>query len=359
MRKKLIYILLIIIALAIGALTMYYVLEYRNSKTVLGDNDTVIVEEEGITEGVKKIYNAVVLIENYQSDNLVATGTGFFYKKTDDKGYILTNYHVISEGNKVKVVVADDQEVEATYIGGDEYLDLAILTVDSKYALQTAEIGSSENMELGATVFTVGSPVGYDYRGTVTRGILSGKDRMVNVSVSGVSDDWVMKVLQTDAAINPGNSGGPLLNAAGEVIGINSLKLSETSIEGMGFAIPIEFAMAHIETLEAGKKIERPMLGVNMINVTSSEMALRQYEININKDITSGVVVIEVVNGSPADKAGLKKNDIITKIAGETIKDTATLRYELYKYAPNDKIEITYIRAGKTKTVKVTLTKGE
>lgn len=358
MRKKFLYVLMIIITLLIGIGVTYYIFEYQAGDFV-SKNDTVIVEEDGIIDGVKKIYDAVVLIENYQGDNLVATGTGFFYKKENNKGYILTNYHVISEGNKVKVILADDQEVEATYIGSDEYLDLAVLTTDGKYALQVAKIGSSENVELGATVFTVGSPVGYEYRGTVTRGILSGKNRMVSVSVSGVSDDWVMKVLQTDAAINPGNSGGPLLNAAGEVIGINSLKFSETSIEGMGFAIPIEFAMAHIENLEAGKKIERPLLGVNMVNVNSSEMVLKQYGVSINNNITKGVVIVEVVDNSPAKKAGLLKNDIITKIADETIKDTATLRYELYKYAPGDKIEITYIRDGKIKTIKVTLAKSE
>ncbi|NLA33868.1 MAG: PDZ domain-containing protein [Tenericutes bacterium] len=358
MKKRNLYFVITIITLFTSIFGTYYIFDNQTEKPSY-NKETIIMEESGITSGIKKIYNAVVLIENYQGDNIIATGTGFIYKKDDKTGYILTNHHVISDGNKIKIILADDKEVEANYVGSDEYLDLAVLTIDSKYVLQVAEMGNSNNVELGETVFTVGSPVGYEYRGTVTRGILSGKDRMVSVRVLSSSEDWVMKVLQTDAAINPGNSGGPLLNVAGEVIGINSLKFSDTSIEGMGFAIPIEFALAHIDNLENGKKIERPLLGVNMINANSPDFVFNKYALESNSDNIVGVIVVDVVDNSPAHKVGLKKNDIIIKIAGEKIKDTATLRYELYKYSPGDSIEITYIRSGKTKTVKVILTKGE
>ena len=199
--------------------------------------------------------------------------------------------------------------------------------------------------------------MGYDYRGSVTSGILSGKDRMVSLSVSGTtSEDWVMKVLQIDAAINPGNSGGPLLNVNGEVIGVNSMKLVQDEIEGMGFAIPIEIAMAHVSELEQGKKIEWPMIGISMVNV-SDATSLYRYNIKIDNNITEGVVVADISAGSGAAKSDLKAGDIITKLNGEKVKNSAYLRYELYKNKPGDSIELTYIRNGKEHTTKVTLTK--
>ena len=164
-----------------------------------------------------------------------------------------------------------------------------------------------------------------------------------------------MKVLQTNAAVNPGNSGGPLLNATGEVIGIISLKLVQTEVENMGFAIPIEYAMKHISNLEQGKAIPRPMLGITMVNATES-YALYRYGIMLDKDVTSGVVVIEISKDSGASNSDLKKGDVITKLNNEPINNTAYLRYELYKYNVGDTITVTYLRDGKEKTTKVKLT---
>jgi hypothetical protein len=180
-----------------------------------------------------------------------------------------------------------------------------------------------------------------------------------NSSISNSnSNDWVMKVLQIDAAINPGNSGGPLVDATGKVIGITSMKLVQDEIEGMGFAIPIEIAMAHINELEKGNKIEWPLLGISMANVTDSNLLYRS-NINIDKNITEGAVVVEIAEGSGASKSDLKPGDVIIKLNGEKIKDTAYLRYELYKNKPGDTIEVTYIRDGKERTTKITLTKSK
>ena len=167
-----------------------------------------------------------------------------------------------------------------------------------------------------------------------------------------------MKVLQIDAAINPGNSGGPLVNINGEVIGVNSMKLVEDEIEGMGFAIPIEIAMAHVEELEKGKSIEWPMLGISMANVTDESLLYRNH-IQVDSSIKSGVVVVEISNGSGASKSDLKSGDVITKLNGEKVENTAYLRYELYKNKPGDTIDITYIRDGKEHSTKVTLTKSK
>ena len=316
---------------------------------------TVIVNDGSLSASVEKVYDAVMMIRNYKGEQINSTGSGFVYKTDNKYGYVLTNHHVIDGASKITLIRSDDEEIEGTVLGSDIYLDLAVVRINKDDVIDTAVISTSEEAKIGDTVFTIGSPLGYEYRGTVTDGILSGKDRMVTVSVSGNTSDYVMKVLQTNAAVNPGNSGGPLLNAKGEVIGIISLKLVQTEVENMGFAIPIEYAMSHIETLEQGKSIVRPMLGISMVNV-SDTYALYRSGIMINQDITEGVVVVEISKDSGASKSDLKKGDVITKINDEKIINVAYLRYELYKYNVGDTINVTYLRDGKEQTTKVTLT---
>ena len=178
---------------------------------------------------------------------------------------------------------------------------------------------------------------------------------MVTVSISGSTDDYVMKVLQTNAAVNPGNSGGPLLNAKGEVIGVISLKLVQTEVENMGFAIPIEYALSHIESLEKGEEIVRPMIGISMINA-SDTYSLYRSGIMLDSSITSGVVVVDVSKDSGASKSDLKKGDVIIELNDEKISNYAYLRYELYKYDVGDTITVKYLRDGKEHKTKITLT---
>ena len=329
-----------------------------STNTVITKDGTQVYEKSSLAASVNKIYDAVAVVQGYQRDELASTGTGFVYKTDENYGYLLTNQHVITGMDKVTLIMTNDEEVEATVLGGDEYLDLAVLRIDKSKVTQVAQIGSSEDMNIGDTIFTVGSPMGVAYRGSVTAGILSGKDRMVSVSVSNASsNDWVMRVLQIDASINPGNSGGPLLNVNGEVIGICSLKLVDDDIEGMGFAIPIEYAMNHVESLEQGQEIEWPVLGISMSNVTDT-VTLYRNGILIDSDITKGAVVVSTTDGSGAANAGLKKGDVIIKLDGNEIKDSAYLRYELYQHQAGDTIEITYIRDNKEHTTQVTLGKS-
>ena len=326
--------------------------------TLVTKNKTHVYEKNSLAPSVEKIYDATVLVKTLGSNQQeISTGTGFVYKTDDKYGYILTNNHVIKDGKTITVVMSNDEEVEAKVLGGDSYLDLAVLQIPREKVIMVANIGSSENMNLGDVVFTVGSPMGYEYRGSVTSGVLSGKDRMISVSVSSTNNDWVMRVLQIDASINPGNSGGPLLNVNGEVIGICSLKLVDDEIEGMGFAIPIEYAMSHVKTLEAGEKVEWPLLGIEMVNVTDS-VTLYRYRIMLDENIKSGVVVLNAVDGSGAKEAGLKKGDVIIKFAGKEVKDFAYLRYELYQHSAGDVVEVTYLRDGKEKTTKIKLGKS-
>jgi serine protease Do len=211
-------------------------------------------------------------------------------------------------------------------------------------------MGSSVNTKVGDTVFTIGSPMSETYAGTVTRGILSGKDRMVDVDSSNI-----MNVMQTDAAINPGNSGGPLCNVNGEVIGINSLKIVQSEVEGIGFAIPIEDALEYAKMIVTGEGIKRPYLGIHMTDVSGSYYELRRNGISIDSSITSGVVVVSVDKNSPCDKAGLEAGDVIIKIGNYDVTKSSELKFYLYKHKPGEEIEVKIIRGTSEKTMKVTL----
>lgn len=346
-----------IITFFVGVIGTYLVVINYNPTTenVIKNIKSVEVVDNSIADAVEKVYDAVVVVESYSGDSLVSTGTGFVYKKENGKGYIMTNNHVVSDATNVKIIYSDSSFTSASILGRETYSDIAVLTVDDKSVLDVVTLGDSTKMRLGDTVFTIGSPLGIDYSGTVTRGILSNKDRLVEVSLSsGGTSDWIMKVLQTDAAINPGNSGGPLLNINGEVIGINSLKLVEDEIEGMGFAIPIEDALSYAQILEKGEKIVRPYIGIGMLDVSSAY--LRRYGITIDSSITSGIVITEVENNSPASSAGLTKGDVVYKVNDVEVKTIASFRYELYKNRPGDTVSLEYYRGKNSKKTNVVLT---
>lgn len=345
------YIMFFILGFIIAFAGFYSFNDYLVSK----ETSTVNINENGITNGINKVYDAVVYIENYNGNKLSTSGTGFVYKKQDGKAYILTNNHVVSGSTSLKVTMADGKKVSAKFLGGDEYLDLACLSIDDKYVTKVATLGNSSSLALGSTLFTVGSPVGDEYRGTVTRGILSGKDRFVSVAVNGANSDYIMKVIQTDAAMNPGNSGGPLCNAAGEVIGINSLKLVKNEIEGMGFAIAIEDVIGHLNTFESGKKIKRPYLGVAMINLSDkNNLAYYGLADSIKTNLEEGIVIEEVEEGT-ASYGKLQRGDIVTKVNGVKVSSMAYFRYELYKYEAGDRITITVERNGRIADIVIVL----
>lgn len=367
MRGKLLLLVTLLVAFLLGGGTMYYLIEEYGDNTitiskeltqttgVIKCGNDITIDETGISLAIGEIYDATVTIQNYKNNKLISSGSGFVYKKDETYGYIMTNHHVIDGADKVIITFSNDDQIEGTVTGSDEYLDLAVIKIDASKITQVAKLGNSENSNLGDTVITVGSPVGYEYRGTVTRGTLSGKNRMVEVSVAS-TNDFVMRVLQIDAAINPGNSGGPLVNINGEVIGINSLKLVEDEIEGMGFAIPIEYAMNYADELELGKDLERPFIGISMLNVTDT-YRLYQNGIVLDEDVETGVVILSVNKDSGAANAGLKKGDVILAVNGNNVSNAAYLKYELYKFNAGDTIQISYMRDNKIDKTKVTLTK--
>lgn len=358
-NKNYLYILLAIVMFFCGCGVMYGLVQYfplAITQNVTKLEKDVTVTETGIADAVEKVYDAVSVVTTYKNDQAIASGTGFIYQKDKNVYYLLTNYHVIENGNKVTVMFTNKEIIETDIVGYNKYADIAVLAFESKDDYNVASLGKSEDARIGDTTFAVGAPLDSEYSWTVTRGILSGKDRMVEVSIdNSVSSDYVMKALQTDAAINAGNSGGPLCNSNGEVIGITSLKLVSDGVEGMGFAIPIEVALKNAEKIMAGKPNETPYLGIQMTNLANAYYS-SMFRDNIKEaDLTNGVAVTMVEEGSPADKGGLKAGDIIVKINDEEISNIAYLRYNLYNYDIGETIDISFYRSGKLKTAKVKL----
>lgn len=354
----LVFILTIVLSVAIGAGGVLLLFKFKpdllnNSVTnITKTQREVTVTDAGIADAVEKIYDSVVVVKTYVRNDIASTGTGFVYKKNNNKYYFITNYHVIEDGEKVGVVFTDGTEASVVVEGGDKYADIAILSYETSKEIQVSEIGSSEEMRVGDTVFAIGAPLDSNvYSNSVTRGVLSGKDREVEVSTNNsYVSDWIMQVLQTDAAINSGNSGGPLCNSNGQVIGITNMKLVTSGVEGMGFAIPIEQATSFADQIISGQDVSRPYLGISMVDANIEAYA-REYGIKPS----DGVLIGSVESNSPAEKAGLKTGDVIVGMNDVTIKNVATLRYQLYKYKAGEVVTVSYLRGGNKLTTKLTL----
>lgn len=354
-------IVILLTVFVLGALIMYGVIyrfpqQFSTIQTI--SESSVTVTDTGIADAVDKVYDSVVIVNTYVEETLTSSGSGFVYLVEGDVAYILTNHHVIEDATTVNVIFTDGSVVETTIVGSDEYEDVAILSVSSEDILQVAEIGSSEDMRLGDTTFAVGGPIDSAFSWTVTRGILSGKDRLVEISSD--EEDYYMNVLQTDTAINSGNSGGPLCNSNGEVIGITTLKLMDTGVEGMGFAIPIEQAIEVAEEILSGDGGENPYLGIGMYDLSIAySPAYPEYtsyqEVIEEYNLGGGVIITEVVEDSAADIGGLEVGDIIYSFNGEEIDSATRLKYELYTYDIGDEVEVLIIRDGEKITLKFTL----
>ena len=325
-------------------------------ETITKIEKDVTVTDKGIADAVEKVYDSVIIVSTYENNKQISSGSGFLYKTDDDKTYIITNHHVVDGGDSFKVTYTNGDVEKVELLGGDQYADIAVLEADVKENFEVVDVGSTDALRVGDTTFTVGAPLDNVYSWTVTRGIISGKERLVEISLdSSYNTDYIMNVLQTDAAVNSGNSGGPLCDSNGEVIGVISAKISASGVEGMGFAIPIEVAIEKAEQIINGESSEYPYLGASMVNVT--DVMNNYYYMSYLKDteLTSGVMIIDVEKNSSADEAKFKTGDIIIEINGNKISNVAYLRYELYKHNIGDTIKITYEREGKEKTVSVKL----
>ena len=302
---------------------------------------------------VKAVSDSVVTIEVFSSGLNSGTGSGVVYQKEGKKAYIITNHHVVDGGENINVLFNGGESATAKLLGSDPYTDLAVLEIEPEFKVKAIEIGDSNLLDVGEPVLAIGSPLGSNYNGTTTKGIISGTNRIVSVDLNGDGvEDWDMNVLQTDAAINPGNSGGALINMAGELIGITSMKISST--DGMGFAIPISDAIKNIEQLKNHGKIERPVIGIQAIAM--SDISLRQrYYNNIDSDSLEGVYVYSVQDGSAAQKAGIKQGDIIVKMDDVKITTYKSFLSALYAKEVGQTVKITVERNGQELQFDVTL----
>lgn len=289
-----------------------------------------------------------------QTSEATATGTGVIVSKD---GYIVTNAHVIydteyqgGEAKRIAVLLNEGGKLDAEVVGYDVNCDLAVLKIEPEQDLAFAEFGDSDTLKLGESVIAIGNPLGFDLKNTVTGGMISGLNRNTTIN------DQPMNLIQTDAAINSGNSGGPLINKYGQVIGINSAKMSssysgEASIEGIGFAIPSNQVSKIVEELITNGFVAKPRLGISTKDVSSSDADIY--------GVPEGILIREVTEDSAAEKAGLKVRDIITAVDGKRVKTFDELSAMLNTHTAGDKMEITFTRGDEEKTVTAVLDAAE
>lgn len=340
------------------------------------------------TKAVEKVREAVVSVINYQSNSssndlymqmfggnldnntnngsdsdlsIASEGSGVIYKKDGNSAYVVTNNHVVDGASQIEIMLSDGTKVVGELVGTDTYSDIAVVKIASDKVTTVAEFANSDKITVGETAIAIGSPLGTDYANSVTQGIVSSLSRTVTMT-NDDGETISTNAIQTDAAINPGNSGGALINIEGQVIGINSSKISSTSdsgsgnsVEGMGFAIPTNDVVKIINQLEANGKVIRPALGITMANLSDLSTTTIS-RLNIPTSVTSGIVVASVQSGMPAEGV-LKKYDVITAIDDKDVSSITDLQSVLYGHSTGDSIKVTFYRGTDKKTETIKLTK--
>ncbi|WP_239745352.1 S1C family serine protease [Mammaliicoccus sp. F-M27] len=324
-----------------------------------------------VMEAVEKSKSSVVGVSHEDSDisskreasqkkkeENSGVGSGVIYKVEDDKAYIVTNAHVVSNDKKPIITTANDKKYDGKVVGTDQWSDIAVVTVpiekDAKF--NPIKFEDSDNLILGETAIVIGSPLGPEFQNSISTGVVSGLNRKVPVDFNGDDEyDWEIKAIQTDAAVNPGNSGGPILDSQGNLIGIVSLKIDMPNVEGMAFAIPSNESADYINKLEKDGKIKRPELGIMAQNYTklgSNEKS----QISLPGKYKSGMVIAGVTKDGNADKAGIEFNDVIVGIEDTKIENNLEFRKELYNnHKIGEKVNLKLIRNGKEITKTLTL----
>ena len=345
------------------------------TESVSGLQTTSTVVTSDVTEIVEQTNDAVVGVSNLQaaqqnpfsspagtdSDAQEAgAGSGVIYKKDGDIAYIVTNNHVVEGAEDVMVTLSDGTELDAEVLGTDVWTDLAVLKVPSEKIETVAEFGDSSVLQAGEPVIAIGNPLGLQFSGSVTTGVISGTERLIPIDVNqDGTEDWQSEVLQTDAAINPGNSGGALINAKGQVIGINSMKIAQAAVEGIGLAIPINTAIPIIADLETEGAVERPSMGVAILDLAEVPAQYRTGQLELPADVESGIVVQSVVEGSGAATAGMEAYDVIVELDGKPVNSILELRQYLYNETKvGDTLEVKAYRGGELMSFELELTES-
>ena len=361
---------------------------------------TVYTNITDTTKAVKKVQNAVVSVINYQegssSDSLndlygrifgggdssdssqenskdsdglqvAGEGSGVIYKKDGKEAYIVTNNHVVDDNHvvdgakKLEIMLSDGSKITGELVGKDTYSDLAVVKVSSDKITTVVEFADSNSLTVGEKAIAIGSPLGTEYANSVTEGIVSSLSRTITMQNDN-GETVSTNAIQTDAAINPGNSGGALVNIEGQVIGINSSKISSTSavagsaVEGMGFAIPSNDVVEIINQLEKDGKVTRPALGISIADLNSLSSSATS-KLDLPDEVKFGVVVGSVQKGMPAD-GKLQEYDVITEIDGKKISSKTDIQTNLYSHSIGDTIKVTFYRGKDKKTVDLKLTKS-
>ncbi|CAH0416664.1 S1C family serine protease [Periweissella fabaria] len=341
-------------------------------------------EKNNATSAFDKVSGAVVSVINLQRQNTkgnsldaifgnndsaskktgnletASEGSGVVFKEANGVAYVVTNNHVVQGSNALQVILSNGTKLDAKIVGTDPTTDLAVIKISAAQVKTIANFANSDDINVGQTALAIGSPLGTQYATSLTEGIVSAKKRAVAVINEQGQQLGTANVIQTDAAINPGNSGGPLINLAGQVIGINSMKLASdangTSIEGIGFSIPSNEVVNIINQLIAKGSIERPALGVTLTDLANIDANDQKNVLKLPASIQNGVVIINTLSDSPAKVAGIKKYDVIVGIDGKTIKSQSDLRDVLFSHKIGDTVEFTFYRGSKQMTANVKLT---
>ena len=352
---------LVVGAGVLGAWLSSQATQKNNSLTSGVDGNQVVTEDEAdLANIVKKVGPTVVSVVTTQT-----TGSGRFQTTSEGAGtgiivsadgYILTNRHVVQDARTLEIINSEGERYsDVTLVGSDPLNDIAILKIKGAKDLPAAELGDSGTVRVGQRVIAIGNSLG-QYQNTVTSGIISGLGRPVTAATDelGMNVESLTDLLQTDAAINPGNSGGPLINMAGQVIGINTAIVSDA--QSVGFAIPINAARGIIRGVLANGTIQKAYLGVQFVAITPdirAELNLSERNGALVKSGTSGQSA--VISGGPADKAGIREGDIITKVDDRVVGEQGGLGSLIAEFLPGEKVTLTIIRDGKTQEVSVTL----
>lgn len=349
--KVIIIIIGIILVSVISSLTTYFLVRGNNTQISAGNTTYNVENVENPVVAVAQIAGPSVVgvkVDFYEQgffgelQETSEEGSGIIYS---EDGYIITNYHVVedaisSTSAQVTVTLSNQEEYIAEIIGTDSVTDLALLKIDAT-GLTPATFGKSSDLQVGELAVAIGNPLGQEFAGSVTVGYISALNRTIT------TDGRTYQLIQTDAAINPGNSGGALVNAKGEVIGINTVKVTDTTVEGLGFAIPSDDALKIIEELKLTGKIVRPYIGIYGIDM--DEVTAKR------NNLVEGVYVYQVFSGSPAEAAGISRGDIIVEFDGQQVKTKQELNNAKNQKSIGDKVKVKVYRGGDYQELEITL----